>query len=544
MTVKRFNQIIMALILAGLLFLLPATAISKNLKPVPEVDFLTWVPAKFMIYYESSNLISEEWEKLGLKVKLRPTSFPNPLLTEWFKEHTFDCVFSVLSGLPYRMEPDFFTNSQFHSKHAAPGNWNVGEWKNASFDTLGEKQLEIYDPEKRREIIYQIQEMLAFEQPETVVHYPIQHMGINTKNMSLDYSEAPDGLRSIWNQIKFTPKAGVKFLKVGRISDQATWNPLAAIQSDDFEMLRMVYDRLVQVGPEGDVRMWAAESVHSVDQVTVDVKLKKGLMFSDGKPLTAEDVKFTYEFMKKWEAPYFLKYLKPISSVEISDSQTLRFKLEKPFAPFIMNTLGQVFIIPKHVWENIVEKEGLTKPQDYANIPVVGSGAFIMEYWKEAEEFMLKANNKHFTQPKSDLLFIVFGTRELVNAALRKGAVDINIQSLPPAAVKDFKAEKNIQLVPVKTNGYSAVRYNTSKEIFKNAAIRRACSYAIPYQRIVDEVQDGYAGLSASGITPVNAFWHNPNLPAPEYNIEKARQILKEAGFVWNDDGRLCYPPE
>jgi peptide/nickel transport system substrate-binding protein len=541
------TQMIVFMMMGWICFSLAFSSVpakAENLKPVPEIDFLTWVPAKFMAYYETSNYIAQEWEKLGLKVNLRPTNFPNPLLTEWFKEHKFDCVVSVLSGSPDRMEPDFFTNSQFNSKHMDPGNWNVGEWENETFDKIGEKQLEIYDPQKRRELIYKLQAILKKEQPETVVNYPIENMGINTTNMELDYVDAPDGLRSIWNQIRFTPKKDVKFLKVGRISDQATWNPLAAIQSDDFEMLRMVYDRLVQVGPQGDVQMWAAKSVLPVDQLTFEVELRKDLQFSDGKPLTAEDVKFSYEFMKKWESAFFLKYLAPIKDIKIVNNYKLNFILHKPFAPFIMNTLGQIFILPKHVWVDVVKEKGLTKPQDFPNIPVIGSGPFVMEYWKEAEEFMLRANRKHFTAPKADLLFIVFGTREFVNAALKKGYIDINIQSLPPAAVKEFKSEKDIKLFEVKTNGYSAVRYNTSKTVFMHTAIRQACSYAVPYKRIVDEIYDGYAGLSSSSITPVNSFWHNNELEAPEYNLEKARQILTDAGFLWDKDGRLCFPRE
>jgi len=109
----------------------------EKLEPVPEIDFLTWVPAKFMAYYETSNYIAEEWKKLGLKVNLNQQNMPNPLLTLWFKEHKFDCVVSVLSGLPIRMEPDFFTYSQFNSKNTAPGDWNVGEWSNAEFDDVG-----------------------------------------------------------------------------------------------------------------------------------------------------------------------------------------------------------------------------------------------------------------------------------------------------------------------------------------------------------------------------------------------------------------------
>ena len=515
---------------------------ADDMEPIPEIDFLTWVPAKFMVYYETSNYIAEEWRKLGLEVKLNQENMPNPLLTYWFKEHKFDAVVSVLSGLPYRMEPDFFTNSQFNSKHSAPGNWNVGEFASAAFDEVGLKQLEIYDPEKRRPLIFKLQEILLDEMPEAPVYYEVQKMGINTKHCSLDYVDTPDGLRSIWNQVKFTPKGDVKFLKVGRISDQKTWNPLAANQSDDFEMLRMVYDSLVQIGPKGEIRMWAAESVNSVDDLTVDVVLRKDLKFSDGKPLTADDVKFTYEYMKKWESAYFLKYLTPIKTIDVKDAYQLRFTLEKPFAPFVMNTLGQVYILPKHVWENVVEKEGLTKPQDYKNVPVVGSGPFTMEYWKESEEFMLRANKGHFMAPKADLLFIVFGSRELGNAALKKGSIDINIQSLPPEVAKDFANEKDIQIFDVRSNGYTAIRFNCGRPIFKHKALRQALAHAIPHQRIIDEILGGNAGTTPTGITPVNAFWYDSSLKVREYDPDKARKILEDAGFRWNKDGRLCFP--
>lgn len=516
----------------------------EKLEPVPEIDFLTWVPAKFMAYFETSNYIAEEWRKLGLKVNLNQQNMPNPLLTYWFKEHKFDCVVSVLSGLPYRMEPDFFTNSQFNSKNSAPGDWNVGEFSNSAFDEIGNKQLGIYDSEKRKPLIFKLQEILQQEQPEAVVYYEVQNMGINTKRCDLDYVEAPDGLRSVWNLTRFTPKGDVKTLKAGRISDQQTWNPLTVNQSDDFEMLTLVYDKLVQIGPKGDVKMWAAEKVESIDDVTIDVALRKGLKFSDGKPLTADDVKFTYDFMKESKATYFMKYLDPINSIDIVNEHKLRFNLAKPFAPFIMNTLGQVFLLPKHVWKDVVAQHGLTKPQDYKNSPVVGSGPFVMEYWKEAAEFLLKANKDHFMAPKADLLFIVFGSRELANQALKNGSIDFNIQSLPPEVVKDFSTDKNITIVKVPSNGYTSIRYNCSRPIFKYKALRLACSHAIPHNRIIEEIMGGSANTSATPITPVNAQWHNKDLKLREYNIEKAKQILKEAGFQWDKDGRLCFPPQ
>ena len=92
------------------------------------------------------------------------------------------------------------------------------------------------------------------------------------------------------------------------------------------------------------------------------------------------------------------------------------------------------------------------------------------------------------------------------------------------------------------TNGYTAIRYNCGRPIFKHKALRQALAHAIPHQRIIDEILGGNAGTTPTGITPVNAYWHNPNLNVRAFDPAKARQILEGAGFRWNKAGRLCFP--
>ena len=528
--------------LTGLVLVSSLSFAQEKLTPIPEINFVTWTSAKYMSYYETSSQIAEEWRKLGLKVNLNSVNFPNPMVSMWFREHTFDCILSVLSGLPERMEPDFFTNAQFNSAHSNPGNWNVGEWKNAEFDKIGEQQLQIYDLVKRRELIYRLQEIIYFEQPDIVLNYPIDNYAINITKLDLNYIPSTEGVRAIWNYARFTPKGPDKVLKMGRVADQTTWNPLAAVQSDDFFQLRLVYDRLVQLDSEGKVVMWAAESIKSINETTVEVVMKKNLKFHDGKPLTAQDVKFSYDYMKKWEAPYFLKYLEPIKDIELVDQYKLRFVLKRPYAPFIMNTLGQVFILPEHIWKDIPEKQGLKKPQEYRNIPLVGSGMFKLDYWKEGQEWLMVRNSDHFMAPKADILTIIFGSSELVMSGLKKGTLDISYQIVPPMVARELEGDKNIQVFKAKSCGYMSVRLHTAKPPFNEKNLRVALAHAVPYHRIIKEVYMDDAGRSATTIVPVNAFWHNKNLKLIEFNLDKAKSILKEAGYRWDSQGRLCYP--
>jgi len=539
----KANFVAIKATVTGCLLMGFSVAALAQAKPVPEIDFLTWPAARYQHYYESSNYIAEQWRKLGLKVKLNAAGFPNPMLAMWFKDHQFDAVLSVLSGSPIRMEPDFFTNAQFNSRSAAPGDWNVGSFSNAKVDEIGNQQIKIYDVETRRPLIHQIQTVLADEQPEGLISSVVNTTAMNTNTAALEgFEPSADGIRSIWNLLKLESKTPQKLVRLGWTIDQASWNPLVARTLEDLDRLGMVYDRLIVVGTDGKPRMWAAESLKVVNPLTIEVKLRSGLAFSDGKPLTAEDVRFTFDYMQKNEAVYFKKYLEKIVSVETIGASGVRFKLAEPYAPFILNTLGQVLILPKHVWADVVAREKLNKPQDYRNQPLVCSGPYRLRHWKEGQETYLERNEKHFAQPKSDLAMIVFGSGEVLAASLKKGSIDVSLQPLVPTVLDEFKKEKHLRLFRTQSNGYMSVRYNVARPPFDNKAFRQALSHAIPYEAIIEEVLNGDGGRTASAITPTNAYWHNASIKPIAFSIERARAILKAGGFSWAPDGSLLMP--
>jgi peptide/nickel transport system substrate-binding protein len=517
-------------------------AMAEPGQPVPEINFLTWPAAKFQHYNEPTNYIAEEWRKLGLVVNVNPQAFPNPMLQMWFKDHQFDAVLSVLTGAPDRLEPDYFTNAQFNSANAAPGNSNVGEFSNPKVDELGEKQLGIYDPEERRKVIWELLQVLYEEQPDLIVAHPIAIHAINSDNVEIEgFRPNPDGIRANDSILRMKAKHDGP-VRIGWTIDQATLNPLVASTLEDQGMLSLIYDKLITLAPDGSPEMWLATSVKNIDEKTVEVKLREGHTFSDGKPVTVEDVKFSFEFFKSSEAPYFKKYLDRLESIEIVDATTLRFKLSAPYAPFVMNTLGQVYVLPKHVWETITKDQNIAKPQDFANNQPIASGPYKVRHRKEGQEVYLEARKDHFAQPKSDILRIVFGSAEVIGQSLKKGDIDVSFQPIVPAAITDYENEPNIKLFEAHSNGYISARLKTTGPVFSNRELRRALVHAIPYEAIIEEIFGGYAGRSASSIVPVNAYWHNPNLPLPEFNLEKAKAMLTEAGFTWNADGRLVFP--
>lgn len=533
-----------AVFLLGL-SVLATQAVAQQGEPVPEIHFLSWPAATYQHFYETSNYIAEEWEKLGLRVRVDPQAFPNPMLQMWFTDHDFDVVLSSLSGAPHRMEPDFFTNAQFNSANMTPGSWNVGEFSSEAFDALGARQLGIYDAEERREVIFEMQRYMFDQQPEAVVVAPVTVFAVNRNNMEFDnYLDGPQGVRAKENLVAMRSLRDQNLVRIGWTIEVTVLNPTAARTLEETELAALLYDRLLWIAPDGSATMRLATAIDPVDDLTLDVTIREGHSFSDGEPVTAEDVKFSFDYMKEWNAPYFTQYLSRLESVEVLSPTELRFTLSEPYAPFVMNTLGQMYVLPKHVWEPLLDETGLETPQQFANDAPVGSGPFTVRYRREGAELYLAAREDHFDPPMSDILYVIFGSAEIVSQSLMTGSIDVSFQPVPPVGLEEFEEHPNLTLFRAASNGINAARYNVNGPVFWNADLRRALHHAIPYEQILDEVLGGMGVLTATPIAPVNAFWHYGGLPTPTHDPDRARAILEEAGFTWDDSGRLHFPAD
>src|SRR5690606_9549269 len=108
-----------------------------------------------------------------------------------------------------------------------------------------------------------------------------------------------EGLRSIWNLSRLKPIGGQPAVRLGWTIDQESWNPLTFKNGEDLDRLGLVYDRLMLVGPDGSPQLSAASALDVIDETTLDVSLRDDLKFSDGEPVTIEDVVFTFNYLKE-----------------------------------------------------------------------------------------------------------------------------------------------------------------------------------------------------------------------------------------------------
>ncbi len=511
---------------------------------VPEIDF--WITSQTYdpVRYEIGLLAAEKWRELGFDVETTTMEW-STMSSQGMKSHEHEVFMIQWGGKAERIDPMEWLYTMHHSAEAGEGGYNIAGYLNPAYDELVEKFVTNMDMDKRKDFAATAQEILAKDVPQPPIVHRILTHAYNSRDFSNPTFAMGEGLNSFWNWMSFTPNGDRKTVKYGYINDIKLLNPLMTKDGADIYILKMIYDPLVRIDPDGIPQPWAAESYSEIDSTTIEIKLRKGMVFHDDKPVTVEDVKYTFDLAKEVKSPYYLSKIDKVKEVQIIDDQTVRFVLSEPYAPFITNGLGTMGILPKHIWEPRFKEGGADAVLNWDNVPPVGSGPFKFEYWRPNEELKLSSFTKHFSPPKIDgMIRIPYAKAYGVVQGLKAGEIDAAGWSLLPLEQQELKEASHLTLGTAHDQGYYMLHYNMRKAPFDDVNIRRALTYAIPKQQIVELVFEGMAIPAYSTVAEVNKFWHNPNIEKVGDDMEKAKEILVEAGFRWDDNGAIYFPED
>jgi len=540
----RLLPLAVALVIGLAFIAAPALAASGG-KPGAIVDGMdiTTATATFdPVRPESARIIAAAFQSIGWNVKANPIDY-NQNVQKVIMERDYDMWLVMLSGASLRIDPNVFIYKKHYSGEFKKGGWNWEGLDSADIDRLALGQQTEMDVEKRKAIVYDAQEMIKKNQSMSVLAYVKMTNAYRSDRIKNLTPMMGEGIGSFWTDISMEVVQGDGYVRTGATSPLKNLNPVAAKDHLEFMELRMIYDRLFRIAPDGSARPWAAESYKLVDPTTIDITLRKGMKFHDGVEVTAEDVKFTMDYHNQWKAPFFVESLKNLNSVEVTGRYTVRIKLNEPYAPFIPNFLGAIFIIPKHVWQDIPDKVDVSDPLNFANDKPIGSGPFKFDYWDRGRELKVTAVKEHFSAPKVDgIIRIVYGSHDAMAAAIEKGECDRTRYILKPSLLQDLQKVKNVVAEGYPNHGFYTLSYNTRRPPLDDPAFRRAMDHVIPRDLMIEAILSDFGEPGGSVIAPANKFWHNPGVKASQENIDTAKQILKDAGYWWDNRGRLHYP--
>lgn len=494
----------------------------------------SWDPVRF----EAGNLLIRTWRDLGLSVEALPMNYSGvfSLISEAPHDDYNAWVFGYVSR-PERLDPDVLLYRPFHTTGQ-----NFQRFSYELYDEVVEAQRQEVDLEKRRELVYQAQEILN-EQVPAIPLYHVTSIVAHSQGRFEGWTPMVGyNLFNEWNLLNLRPLTFDNTVKFARVSPLTSSNPLNFAGGHNPDIMKLIYDSLARIAPNGQPVPWAAESWEWLDNRTLLVNLRQGMVFHDGKPVTAEDVKFSYEYIDRWGVPELVPFTSVFTDIQVLDDHTLKMTMETSYPGVLQTTFSKVYILPKHIWEDVVQREGLDTPLKWNNPNPIGSGPFKWGFWRPQEELYLEPFEGHWQPPQVNFRFIPFANPEALWFAVQSGDVDYHERRLLPGQIDEAKQIRELGLSTKPDFGVYYLGFNLQILPFADFKFRQALAYAIDYDFIVDVILQGYGQRGESFIAPANEFWHNPNLDLREFDLERTRQILEEAGYTWDSRGRLHYP--
>ncbi len=290
----------------------------------------------------------------------------------------------------------------------------------------------------------------------------------------------------------------------------------------------------------------------SDDGLTIEFSLRDNLGFSDGEPLTADDVAFTYEFIMddRIAAPRHRATMEKISQVVAIDDKRVRFEFSEPYFEGL-GLAGEMKILPRHFYEKyLTDAETFNQSRGL----LMGSGPYRLidpESWRPDEgRVELVRNQRYWSSvqpPYNRIVWSVIENDSARLAAFRNGSIDV--YSSKPREFRKLLADPQIDnsthnheyMSP--TAGYSYIGWNSERSDgptrFADTRVRVAMTLLTDRQRIVDELMLGYAEIAVSPFNP-RSPQHNPQLQARQSDLAAAKDLLAEAGYADRDgDGVL-----
>jgi len=274
----------------------------------------------------------------------------------------------------------------------------------------------------------------------------------------------------------------------------------------------------------------------SADGLSYTFYLEKEALFHDGKPITSADVAFSLETIKK-NHPVGESTFGEVEKVETPDPYTVVFKLKQPSPATLIATHPYLLpILPKHVYG-----EGDLRKHP-ANVKPIGSGPFKFVEWKKGQYIILERFENFFRRgrPYLDRIIIEFVPDPAARAiAIEKGAVHF----IPYGFINfaDFPRLEKMPHLALTTKGAEAlgprsmIDINLRKAPLNNIKVRKAIAHSVNRDFIMD-IFSGYAKPATAHLRYTNRFY-NPNVQQYEYNLNKANQLLDEAGLKRGADG-------
>jgi peptide/nickel transport system substrate-binding protein len=319
---------------------------------------------------------------------------------------------------------------------------------------------------------------------------------------------------------------------VGVRTDFGGFNPITNNDQYTDEVIKYaLFTPLVRYNERLEIEPYLAESWELLGEDGVVFHLRKDVRWHDGRPVTAEDVKFTFDLAKDPSTASLIgsAYLPEVASAEVVDSHTIRFTFTRPHAQALEDFWWAP--VPKHLLEGVSRAE--LRNAAFNRNPV-GSGPYRFVEWRANDRVVLE-RNPEFPEalggpPHLDrVVFRVIPEPATMLTELMTGGVQVDIP-VAPAQVRQIESGRNLSLFSFPSRTVYYLGWNTRRAPFDRAEVRQALAHAVDSQEIIDALLYGFGTPATSPIPPLSPF-HPTELGPTAYDPARAAALLDSAGW-------------
>ncbi|MGI8427037.1 MAG: ABC transporter substrate-binding protein, partial [Actinomycetota bacterium] len=310
------------------------------------------------------------------------------------------------------------------------------------------------------------------------------------------------------------------------------------------DLLNLVYDTLFWSQSRLSPEPWLAEKASpSPDRKVWTVKLRSGVKWHDGKPFTAEDVKFTFDYFKTHAADsgrygHHLTDFPAYDRAQVVGPTELKLHFLRPAPSFTIVPGADLPILPQHIWEKVNEPTG-------ASGPPIGTGPYKVRRIIPNQGYVLTANGNYFkSKPLIDEINISVNPEAAASFNdLIAGKVDFVARTVPADMVDPLTQNSALKVVKSSREESVQLNFNVRKARLSDPRLRKAISLAIDNQVLVKSVLGGRGRPGVDGFIHPESPWAMPN-GKHEFDPARANQLLDSAGFTRKDGDGVRKGPD
>lgn len=337
-------------------------------------------------------------------------------------------------------------------------------------------------------------------------------------------------------------------LVIANSADAVSLDPAGSNDVPSSNVAENIYETLVKQNMDMELEPGLATEWEAVEDNVWEFKLREDVKFHDGSDFNAEVVKANIERVLDEEVGSPRQFLYAmVSDIEVVDDYTVRFTTEYPFAPLPAHLAhsGGAMVSLDLIEEDYAAMEDGEEPGSVISENPVGTGFFKFEEWVPGDYIRLVKNDDYWDEPANldSVTFKVVDEDQTRVAELLTGDSHI-IDPLSPSDVAQVEGEDGVNPARQPSVSLSYIGFNAQKEPFDDPKVRQAINMAIDKEQIIDGIYDG-AGIPAIGPLAPDVFGYDDSVEGLEYNPEKAKELLAEAGYedgfsttIWTNDSR------